>query len=163
MKLKRKESLENLQKENLENLQKEGLAILKLHEKLEKANIKHEFIDIKAERAKHIKEDEELYIVNNIYIFDYQILIEEKGHQISLIQSPFSYGIMNNLIEIYNFNQEPITLWYTDAFKFIKHKYLNDYICYANKAFYADAGEDPKQMREELHKLIKIIMESEDN
>ena len=155
MKLKRKE--------NIENLQKEGLAILKLHEKLEKANIKHEFIDRKEERTKRIKEEEKLYIVNNIYIFDYQILIEEKGHQISLVQSPFSYGIMNNLIEIYNFNQEPITLWYTDAFKFIKHKYLNDYICYANKAFYADAGEDPKQMREELHKFIKIIMESEDN
>lgn len=144
-------------KEYLENLQKEGLAILKLHEKLEKANIKHEFIDRKAERAKRTKE------VEKLFIFDYQILIEEKGHQISLIQSPYSYGIMNNLIEIYNFNQEPITLLYTDAFKFIKHKCLNDYICYANKAFYADTGEDPKQMREELHKFIKIIMESEDN
>lgn len=70
---------------------------------------------------------------------------------------------MNNLIEIYNFSQEPITLLHTDAFKFIKHKCLNDYIYFANKAFYADAGEDPKQMREELHKFIKIIMKSEDN
>lgn len=150
-------------KENLENLQKEGLAILKLHEKLEKANIKHEFIDRKEEKTKRIKDDEKLYIVNNIYIFEYQILIEEKGHQISLIQSPFSYGIMNNLIEIYNFNQEPITLLHTDAFKFIKHKCLNDYIYFANNMLYKEPGEDSKQMKEGLLKFLKIIMESEDD
>lgn len=149
-------------KENLENLQKEGLAILKLKEKLEKANIDFTFIDHKKERIEHA-DHESIERIKRETPFDLQILIMEDGKKISLIQSPFSYGIMNNLIEIYNFNQEPITLWYTDAFKFIKHKYLNDYICYANKAFYADTGEDQKQMREELHKFIKIIMESEDN
>lgn len=95
--------------------------------------------------------------------FELQILIMEDGKEISLVQSPFSYGIMNNLIEIYNFSQEPITLLHTDAFKFIKHKCLNDYIYFANNMLYKEPGEDSKQMREALHKIIKIIMESEDD
>lgn len=152
----------NLKKKGFyENLQKEGLAILKLHERLEKENINHIFIDRKYEMMKRV-DHEVIEDIKGKVPFDFQILIEEKGFQILLTQHPFSYGITNNLIEIYNFNQEPITLWHTDAFKFIKHKCLDEFICYINK-LYADTGEDPKQMREEFHNFIKIIMESEDD
>lgn len=153
--------MDQKKRKKLENLQKEGLAILKLHEKLEKANIKHEFIDRKNERIQRA-DHESIERIKRETPFDYQILIMEGWEKISLIQSRFSYGITQNLIEIYNFNQEPITLWYTDAFKFIKHKCLDEYICYVNK-LNADTGEDSKQMREEFHKFIKIIMESEDD
>jgi hypothetical protein len=116
----------------LEKIQDEGLAILKLHDKLNELNINHEFIERKKEQIKRIKEMERLYIVNNIYPFDYQILIMEDGKEISLIQSPFSYGITENLIEVYNFNQEPVVLDHEMAAALIWKNKLNSYIIAVN-------------------------------
>lgn len=114
--------------EILKKIQDKGLAILKLHEKLNELNINHEFIDIKEEQIKRIKEKKAIDVINEVCPFDYQILIEEDDNQISLIQSPYSYGITKNLIEAYNFQQEPVVLDHEMAAALISKKKLNSYI-----------------------------------
>jgi hypothetical protein len=131
-----------------------------LHERLEEAQIEHIFVDRRAEQIEMSKvknEDKVLELVNDMIPFDYQILIEENGHELSLIQSSYSYGIDNNMIEIWNFSLEPITLNYADAFEFIKHKCLNKYIYLVNKLMYSDINENIDQIRDEIHDLIKLI------
>lgn len=86
--------------EILEKIQAKGLSIIKLHEKLKELNIEHEFIDRKIEKDKGLK------FKNYICPFDYQIYVEEDGNRISLIQNGFSYGVTENLIEVYNFIEE---------------------------------------------------------
>lgn len=144
----------------LDKLQKEGLDIIKLHERLEEAQIEHIFVDRRAEQIEMSKvknEDKVLELVNDMIPFDYQILIEENGHELSLVQSSFSYGIDNNMIEIWNFSLEPITLNYADAFEFIKCKCLNKYIYLVNKLMYSDNIDNIDQIRDEIHDLIKLI------
>jgi hypothetical protein len=143
-----------------DKLQKEGFNIIKLHERLEEAQIEHIFVDRRVEQIEMSKvknEDKVLELVNDMIPFDYQILIEENGHELSLIQSSYSYGIDNNMIEIWNFSLEPITLNYADAFEFIKHKCLNKYIYLVNKLMYSDINENIDQIRDEIHDLIKLI------
>jgi hypothetical protein len=143
-----------------EKLQKEGFNIIKLHERLEEAQIEHIFVDRRAEQIEMSKvknEDKVLELVNDMIPFDYQILIEENGHELSLIQSSYSYGIDNNMIEIWNYSLEPITLNYADAFEFIKHKCLNKYIYLVNKLMYSDNIENIDQIRDEIHDIIKLI------
>lgn len=118
--------------EILKKIQSEGLAILKLHEKLNELNIEHEFIDRKEEQIKMAKEKTAIDTINEIYPFDYQIYIEENGNRMSLIQSPYSYGITKNLIEIYNFQQEPVVLDHEIAAALIYKKKLNSYIIVVN-------------------------------
>lgn len=143
-------------KENLENLQKEGLAILKLHEKLEKANIKHKFIDRKYERVQRAS-DESIEFINREVPFDYQILIMEYGEKISLVQSRFSYGITRNLIEAYNFEIEPITITYVTAFELIENKMLNWFLIKQNEMI----DNYIEELTQEGHKTIKIVGEGE--
>jgi hypothetical protein len=143
-----------------EKYQKEGFNIIKLHERLEEAQIEHIFVDRRAEQIEMSKvknEDKVLELVNDMIPFDYQILIEENGHELSLIQSSYSYGIDNNMIEIWNYSLEPITLNYADAFEFIKHKCLNKYIYLVNKLMYSDNIENIDQIRDEIHDIIKLI------
>jgi hypothetical protein len=143
-----------------EKLQKEGFNIIKLHERLEEAQIEHIFVDRRAEQIEMSKvknEDKVLELVNDMIPFDYQILIEENGHELSLIQSSYSYGIDNNMIEIWNYSLEPITLNYADAFEFLKHKCLNKYIYLVNKLMYSDINENIDQIRDEIHDIIKLI------
>lgn len=132
--------------EILKKIQDEGLAILKLHEKLNELNVEHEFIDRKEEQIKMVKEKKEIDRINNIYPFDYQIFLEENGNRMSLIQSPYSYGITKNLIEIYNFQQEPVVLDHDMAAALIYGKKLNSYIIAVNEKTY-----------EELEKLQEIL------
>jgi hypothetical protein len=99
----------------LEKIQAEGLAIIKLHEKLNELNIEHEFIDRKEESI-------------NIFPVNYQIYVEEDGKRISLIQNGFSYGITENLIEAYNFEDEPVILHAETAAELIYEKKLNSFI-----------------------------------
>ena len=91
-----------MRNEILKEIQSKGLSILKLHDKLNELNIEHEFIDRKLEWEK----GKGLDFTNYICPFDYQIYVEENGNRISLIQSGFSYGITENLIEAYNFQHE---------------------------------------------------------
>lgn len=119
--------------EILKKIQDEGLAILKLHDKLNELNINHEFIDRKEEQIKRIKEKKEIDVINDICPFDYQILIEEYGNEISLVQSYFTYGITKNLIEVYNFQQEPVVLDHEIAATLISKKKLNSYIITINE------------------------------
>lgn len=114
--------------EILKKIQDEGLAILKLHDKLNELNINHEFIDRKEEQIKRTKGKKAIDAINDIYPFDYQIYVEENGNRISLIQSPYSYGITENLIEAYNFQHEPVVLHYETAAELISKKELNRYI-----------------------------------
>lgn len=117
-----------MRNEILKKIQSEGLAILKLHDKLKELNIEHEFIDRKEEQIKVLKEKKEIDTINEVCPFDYQILIEEDGNEISLIQSFFSYGITKNLIEVYNFQHEPVVLDHDMAAALIYKKKLNSYI-----------------------------------
>ena len=119
--------------ESLKKIQSEGLAILKLHEKLNELNIEHEFFDRKEEQIKRTKEKKEIDRINNIYPFDYQIFLEENGNRMSLIQSPYSYGITKNLIEAYNFQYEPVVLDHDMAAALIYKKKLNSYIIVVNE------------------------------
>jgi hypothetical protein len=114
--------------EILKKIQDEGLAILKLHDKLNELKIDHEFFDRKEEQIKRIKDKKAIDVINDICPFDYQIYIEENGNRISLIQSPYSYGIMENLIEAYNFQDEPIVLHAEAAAELIHKKKLNRFI-----------------------------------
>jgi ribosomal protein L33 len=122
-----------MRNEILKKIQNKGLSILKLHEKLNELNIEHEFIDRKEEQIKRIKEKKAIDTINEICPFDYQIYIEENGNKISLIQSPYSYGIMENLIEAYNFQDEPIVLHDEIAATLISKKKLNSYIITINE------------------------------
>lgn len=123
-----------MKNEILKKIQDEGLAILKLHDKLNELNINHEFIDRKKEQIERSKEKKAIDIIKAIAIindmcpFDFQILIEENGNKMSLVQSPFSYGINQNLIEVYNFQHEPVVLDHEMAAVLIEKKKLNSYI-----------------------------------
>jgi hypothetical protein len=119
--------------EILKKIQNEGLAILKLHDKLNELKIDHEFFDRKEEQIKRIKEKKAIDVINDICPFDYQIHIEENGNRISLIQSPYSYRVTENLIEAYNFQDEPITLYHEMAAALIHKKKLNSYIIISNE------------------------------
>lgn len=121
-----------MRNEILKKIQDEGLAILKLHDKLNELNIEHEFIDRKEEQIKMVKEKTAIDTINEIYPFDYQIYAEENGNRISLIQSPYSYGITKNLIEAYNFQYEPVVLDHEMAAVLINKKKLNSYIIAVN-------------------------------
>lgn len=138
-----------MRNEILKKIQAEGLAILKLHEKLNEVNINHEFIDRKEEQIKRIKEKKEIDVINNICPFDYQIYVEENGNKISLIQSTYSYGITKNLIEAYNFQQEPAVLNDDMAAALIYAKKLNNYIIAVNEKNY----EDIKKIFDDLNNL----------
>ena len=120
-----------MRNEILKKIQSEGLAILKLHEKLNELSIEHEFIDRKKERLKIEMKIRD--IINDIYLFDYQIYIEENGNRISLVQTPFSYGVTENLIEAYNFQHEPVVLNFETAAAVISKKKLNSYIVIINE------------------------------
>lgn len=132
--------------EILKKIQSEGLAILKLHDKLNELNIEHEFIDRKEEQIKRIKEKKAIDVINEVCPFDYQIYVEENGNKISLIQSPYSYGITKNLIEAYNFQYEPVDLDHEMAAVLISKKKLNSYIIAVNE-----------KNVEELEKLQEIL------
>ena len=135
--------------EILKKIQQEGLSILKLHEKLNELNIEHEFIDRKEEQIKMAKEKKAIDVINEICPFDFQILIEENGNKISLIQSPYSYGITKNLIEAYNFQQEPAVLDHEMAAALIYGKKLNSYIM----AVFEKKDEDIKKIFDDLNNL----------
>lgn len=128
-----------LKNDILRILQKEGLAIIELHEKLNELNIKHTFVDRKQKQITMIKKDtgvkrEELIdTINDITPFDYQILIEENGNRISLIQSLYSYEVTKNMIEVYNFQYEPIVLTCNAAVDLICNKKLNERIIKINE------------------------------
>lgn len=139
-------------KENLENLQKEGLAILKLKEKLEKANIDFTFIDHKKERMEHA-DHESIERIKRETPFDYQILIMEGGKKISLVQSQFTYGITQNLIEAYNFEVEPITIKYLTAFDLIASKTLNSFLIKRNEMI----DNYFEELTQERYRTIKIV------
>ena len=127
-----------MRNEILKKIQNEGLAILKLHEKLNELNVEHEFIDRKEEQIKRIKEKKEIDTINEVCPFDYQIYIEENGNKISLIQSSYSYGIMDNLIEAYDFQHEPVVLHHETAAELISKKKLNSYIIAIYEKNYED-------------------------
>ena len=129
-----------LKNDILRRLQKEGLAIIELHEKLNELNIKHTFVDRKQKQITMIKKEdtglkrEELInAINDMTPFDYQITLKENGNRISLIQSPYSYGVTNNIIEVYNFQHEPITLTCNAAVDLIRNKKLNERIIKINE------------------------------
>lgn len=131
-----------LENDILRILQKEGLAIIELHEKLNELNIKHTFVDRKQKQITMYKKDtglkreelEELIdIINDTTPFDYQITLKEGGNRISLIQSPYSYGVTKNMIEVYNFQHEPIVLTCNAAVDLIHNKKLNERIIKINE------------------------------
>lgn len=134
-----------MRNEILKKIQEKGLAILKLHEKLNELNIEHEFIDRKLEK------DNMLGFTDYICDFDYQIYVEEDGNRISLIQSGFSYGITENLIEVYNFQYEPVILDHEMAAELISKKKLNSYIIAANEK----NVEELDKLREVLQSIVK--------
>lgn len=157
------EILKKIQKKNndiLKKIQDEGLAILKLHDKLNELNIEHEFIDRK-EKSISLESDKKMGdIINNIVPFSYQIFIKENGNKISLIQSPYSYGIRENLIEVYNFSQEPIVLCHEMAAVLINKKKLNSFIIDCNDK----NAEEVEKIAEEVEKIkeaLKLLIESE--
>ena len=137
--------------EILKKIQQEGLAILKLHEKLNELNINHEFIDRKEEQIKMVKEKEAIDVINDIFPFDYQIHVEENGNKISLIQSPYSYGITENLIEAYNFQDEPVILDHEMAAALISKNKLNSYIMAVN--------EKNVEELEKIKEILQLLIE----
>lgn len=139
-----------MRNEFLKKIQSEGLAILKLHEKLNELNIEHEFIDRKLEWEK----GKGLDFTNYICPFDYQIYVGENDNKISLIQSGYSYGITENLIEAYNFQHEPVVLNFETAVALISKKKLNSYIIIINEKNTDDL--------EKFKKVLKSLVESED-
>jgi hypothetical protein len=148
-----------MRNEILKEIQSKGLSILKLHEKLNELNINHEFIDRKEESIKLGNDKKMSDIINDICLFSYQIFIEENGNKISLIQSPMSYGIRENLIEVYNFNQEPVVLDHEMAAVLINKKELNSYIIAVNEK----NVEELEKLQEILQSLItkKEILKKE--
>lgn len=137
-----------MRNEILKKVQDEGLSILKLHEKLNELNVEHEFIDRKLEKDKGLK------FKNYICPFDYQIYVEEDDKKISLIQNGFSYGITKNLIEAYNFMDEPVVLNHEMAAVLINKKKLNSYIIAVN--------EKNVEGLEKLQEILKSLIERED-
>lgn len=127
---------------------------MKLHDKLNELNIEHEFIDRKEEQIKMAKEKKAIDVINEICPFDYQIYVEENGNRISLIQSGFSYGITENLIEAYNFQHEPVVLDHEMAAALIHKKKLNSYIIISNEKNTDDL--------EILKEVLQSFIESED-
>ena len=122
--------------EILKKIQNEGLAILKLHDKLNELNIEHEFIDKKKQLKKKAKSHEEIENIDKMMPFGYQIKIREKDDsekEILLAQGEFSSGIERNLIEVFNFEDEPIQLTSLLALKLIVNKKLNWFIKEQNK------------------------------
>jgi hypothetical protein len=120
-----------MRNEILKKIQSEGLAILKLHEKLNEVNINHEFIDRKKQLKKKAKSHEEIENIDKMMPFGYQIKIREKDDsekEILLSQGEFSYGIERNLIEVFNFENEPLQMSYLSAFDLIVNKKLNWFI-----------------------------------
>lgn len=115
-------------KYSIKKNQIEGLSIFKLHYKLVELNINHEFID----RYEGIRKIIEVNNIGTFVPFDYQIIIKENENTISLVQSTFSYGITQNLIEVYNFVDEPIVSDYKYITELIKNKNLNSYIIDVN-------------------------------
>lgn len=104
---------------NLKKIKEQGLSIIKLHEMLKEAGIKHDFIDNE----------------RNSFIIDYQILMNNEKINISMIQCDFSYGISRNEIEIYDFCHEPVTSTAENIFYLLKDNSLNaleDYILLKN-------------------------------
>ena len=75
----------------------------------------------------------EIDVINDICPFDFQIIIKEDVNEISLVQSPFTYGITKNLIEVYNFQDEPVILDHDMAAALIYGKKLNSYIIAVNE------------------------------
>lgn len=138
-----------MRNEILKKIQSEGLAILKLHDKLNELNIEHEFIDRKLEWEK----GKGLDFTNYICPFEYQIYVEENGNRISLIQSGFSYGITENLIEAYNFQHEPVVLDHEMAAALISKKKLNSYII-------ADNEKKDKEL-EKIKKILQLLIEDD--
>ena len=134
-----------MRNEFLKKIQEKGLAILKLQEKLEELNIEHVFINRKLEK------DNRLDFTNYLCPFDYQIYVEENGNRISLIQSGYSYGITENLIEAYNFQHEPVILDHEMAAELISKKKLNSYIIVYNEK----NDEELDKLREVLQLLTK--------
>ena len=143
-----------MKNEFLKRVQDEGLSILKLHKKLEELKIDHKFIDRKEETIKRIKEKKAIDAINDICPFDCQILIEENGNELSLVQSPFTYGITENLIEVYNFQNEPIMVEHEMAAELISKKKLNNYIIVVNEK----NDEELKKLKE----VLKLLIERED-
>lgn len=121
-----------MRNEILKKIQSEGLAILKLHEKLNEVNINHEFIDKKKQLKKKAKSHEEIENIDKMMPFGYQIKIREEN-EIVLSQGEFSSGIERNLIEVFNFEDEPIQLTSLLALKLIVNKKLNWFIKEQNK------------------------------
>ena len=81
-------------------------AILELHEKLTQKNITHEFIDHRKDR----------------YPGGYQIIVYKDGIELmSFVQNYMSYGFNNNLIEAWNYKEDPVTLTSDQALFFIKN------------------------------------------
>jgi hypothetical protein len=143
--------------ELLKRIQAEGLAIIKLHKRLEELNIEHEFIDRK-EKSISLESDKKMCdIIGEIVPFYYQIYVVEDGKEISLIQSPYSYGITENLIEAYNFEHEPVVLDHEHAADLISKKKLNSYII--------DFNEELEKIKEVRESLItkKINIEEDKN
>ena len=126
-------------KDFIKKNQNEDLSIFKLHEKLNELNIEHEFIDRFKEIRNIIDDKKELDNISEFHTFDYQILIEENNEKISLVQSNFSYGITENMIEIYNFVDEPIVLDYKHIAELIRINMLNKYIIAVNALIEIDA------------------------
>ena len=121
---------------------------MKLHEKLNELNIEHEFIDRKLEK------DNMLGFTDYICDFDYQIILQENDNRISLVQNGFSYGITENLIEVYNFQHEPVILDHEMAAELISKKKLNSYIIVYN--------EKNDEELDKLREVLQLLAERED-
>ena len=93
----------------LKKIKEQGLSIIKLHEMLEAAGIYHQYFDYK----------------RSYFFIDYQIIVENEKYRISMIQSDFSYGIIRNEIEIYDFFHEPVTSTAEHIFYLLKDNNLN--------------------------------------
>lgn len=145
------EEFNKIKEKELKKIKEKGLSIIKLHEKLNELKIEHEFIDRKEEQIKVLKEKKEIDVINGICPFDFQILIEENGNTISLVQSQFTYGIKENLIEAYNFQHEPVVLNHEMAAELISKKKLNSYIIIANE-------KNDKEL-EKIKEILQLLVE----
>lgn len=136
-------------KDCIKKRQIEGLSIFKLHDKLVMSNINHEFIDRFKEIRNIIEDKKVLDNMSEFHPFDYQIIIEENNKKISLVQNTFSCGIIQNLIEVYNFDDEPIILDCDHAAELIINKNLNSYIIASNIVI-NDINENPEKILEKF-------------
>ena len=106
-----------MKNETLKEIQDEDLGIIKLHELLEKANVEHLLYDC---------------YYDNLQI-GYKIIIFEGNKQILLVQNDSSYGIERNVIQVSNYEDEPIQITYLTAFELIVNKMLNWFITKQNE------------------------------